>query len=285
MAIRAGDIQIATKFRALRIESIEEDLEQMLELGLNGKVALITGGSDGLGYATAHRLAHEGARVVICGRRPDYLQHAAQTISTETGGQVLGVPADVTQSSDITNLVERTSQAFGGIDILVNNAGASAAALFEAVDDEAWQADIDLKIMAAVRLCRLAIPIMKQRGGGAIINATIVGGKAPLAGALPTTVTRAAGINLTKSLANEYASDNIRVNTVCIGLIESAQWIRRAGNSPVGDFYSELAKRIPIGRVGKAEEYGDLVAFLVSERANFITGTAINLDGGMSAVV
>jgi NAD(P)-dependent dehydrogenase (short-subunit alcohol dehydrogenase family) len=139
--------------------------------------------------------------------------------------------------------------------------------------------------MAAVRLCRAVVPIMRRRGGGAIVNTTIVGGKAPSARGLPTSVTRAAGINLTKSLANEYAKDNIRVNTICLGLIKSAQWLRRAGNRPVEELYAEIAKRVPLGRVGEAEEYADLVAFLVSARAAFITGAAINLDGGMGATV
>lgn len=139
--------------------------------------------------------------------------------------------------------------------------------------------------MAAVRLCRRVVPIMRERGGGSIVNATIVGGKAPAARSLPTSVTRAAGINLTKSLANEYAGQNIRVNTICIGLIKSAQWLRRAGSRPVEELYGEMAARVPLGRMGEAEDYADLVAFLVSERATFITGAAINLDGGMSPVV
>ena len=126
---------------------------------------------------------------------------------------------------------------------------------------------------------------MRKRGGGSIVNATIVGGKAPAARALPTSVTRAAGINLTKSLANEFAAEQIRVNTICIGLIESAQWPRRAGDRPLAELYAEMGKRVPLGRMGKAEEYADLVAFLVSARAAFITGTAVNLDGGMGATV
>lgn len=257
----------------------------MFDLELKGKVALITGGSDGLGRAAAVRLATEGAIVVISGRRADHLREQADAIAGETGGTVHGVAGDVTRPADLERLVETAMDRCGGIDLLVNNAGASAAQSFEAVSDQAWQADFDLKVMAAVRLCRLVIPIMKRRGGGAIVNATIVGGKAPPGAALPTTVTRAAGLNLTKALANEYAADGIRVNTVCIGLIESAQWPRRAGDRPVESLYQELARRIPLGRVGRAEDYGDLVAFLLSARAGFITGTAVNLDGGMSPVV
>jgi 3-oxoacyl-[acyl-carrier protein] reductase len=257
----------------------------VLELGLNGKVAIVTGGSDGLGRATALRLASEGCKVAICARRADHLEAAAAAIAAETSAEVLACRADVAAAADIDALVGATVDRFGGVDILVNNAGTSAAASLEALDDEAWHKDIELKLMAAVRLCRRVVPIMRERGGGSIVNATIVGGKAPPARSLPTSVTRAAGINLTKSLANEYAGANIRVNTVCIGLLKSAQWDRRAGDRPVEELYAEIAARVPLGRIGEAEEYADLVAFLVSVRAAYITGTAINLDGGMSPVV
>ena len=126
---------------------------------------------------------------------------------------------------------------------------------------------------------------MRERGGGAIVNATIVGGKAPAAKSLPTTVSRAAGINLTKSLANEYAVDRIRVNTVCIGLLKSEQWVRRAGNEDPEELYRKLSKQVPLGRIGEAEEYADLVTFLVSDRAAYITGVAVNIDGGLSDAV
>ena len=134
-------------------------------------------------------------------------------------------------------------------------------------------------------MCRLVIPYMKSNNGGVIINATIGGGKAPNAGSLPTTVTRAAGINLTKSLANQYAKDQIRVNTICIGLIKSAQWERRAGFGSINDFYNELSKKVPMGMVGEEIDYANLVAFLSSKRSSYITGTAINLDGGLCPVV
>ena len=257
----------------------------MFELGLREKVALVTGARAGLGRAAAARLAGEGARVAICGRRADRLETTAAELRERTGADVRALAADVTIASDCRRFVDSASRAFGGVDILINNAGTSAAQGLETLDDAAWQADIDLKLMAAVRMCRVVIPIMRERGGGAIVNVTTVGGKAPAARALPTTVTRAAGINLTKSLANEYAADNIRVNTICLGYLKSAQWERRAGDRPVAELYAEMGKHVPLGRVGEAEEYADLVAFLVSERASFITGTAINLDGGMGATV
>ncbi len=255
----------------------------MLDLGLDGKVAIITGGSEGLGRAAAQRLAAEGARVAICARRPDVLERAAEGIR-KAGGQVLARPVDVSKADQIETFVGEVLSEWGGVDILLNNAGTSAAASFEAVDDAAWLHDFELKFFAAVRLCRLCIPHMKKRGGGRIINVTNLGAKTPAARGLPTSVSRAAGINLTKSLANEYAADKILVNTICIGLVKSAQWERRA-KGDLDAFYQDVAKRVPLGRVGEAEEFGDLVAFLASERAAFITGTAINFDGGMASVV
>ena len=257
----------------------------MLELGLDGKVAIVTGGSEGLGRACAERLAREGVRVAICARRKDVLETAAAAIRSATGQDVLAMPADVTRADDVQAFVDAVVARFGGVDILVNNAGTSAANPFLDIDDRAWQFDIDLKLMAAVRFCRLVVPIMKKRGGGRIINVTNLGGKAPAAKGLPTSVTRAAGINLTKSLSKEYAPDKILVNTICIGLIKSMQWQRRVKDGDMDKYYREVAARVPLGRVGEAHEFGDLVAFLVSERAGFITGTAINLDGGASAVV
>ena len=262
----------------------------MFDLDLKGKVALVTGGSDGLGRAAAHRLALEGASVVICGRRADHAQQAAQDMTTAvqasgSRGGVVGLRADVTQSDDCEALIAEIGHLHGGIDILINNAGASAAMGLALVEDDLWLSDFNLKVMAAVRLSRLAIPMMTERGGGAIVNANISGGKVPNAGALPTSVMRAAGLNLTKSLAQEFAASNIRVNAICIGYLKSMQWIRRAENGDPSSIYENFAQKIPMGRIGEAEEYADLVAFLSSKRASYITGTAVNLDGGLCPVV
>jgi 3-oxoacyl-[acyl-carrier protein] reductase len=257
----------------------------VLDLGLTGKIAIITGGSDGLGRAAAERLAGEGVKVAVCARRKDHLERAAEEIRTSTGGEVLAQVCDVTKADQVESLVNAVLARWGGVDILLNNAGTSAAASFEQLDDAAWLADLDLKLMGAVRFCRLVIPHMKKRGGGRIVNVTTVGGKAPAPRALPTSVSRAAGINLTKSLANEFAKDRILVNTICIGLVRTAQISARA-KGDLEAFYRDLGeKRVPIGRVAEAAEFGDLVAFLVSERAGYITGTAVNFDGGMSFVV
>ena len=257
----------------------------MFDLGLKDKVILITGGSDGLGFASAELLSSQGAQVVICGRRGDYLKEKAVIISEKTKNNVLAIQADVSKADDCKRLVEETISKFKKINVLVNNAGASAAGLFEDVTDKNWEDDINLKLMSSVRMCRLVIPYMKSNEEGIIINATIGGGKAPNAGSLPTSVTRAAGINLTKSLANEYAKNNIRVNTICIGLIKSAQWDRKSGAGSVDELYIEMSKKVPMGKVGEEIDYANLVAFLSSEKSAYITGTAINLDGGLCPVV
>lgn len=257
-----------------------------LELGLAGKVAIVTGGSEGLGRACVERFARSGAKVATCARRKDVLERAAREIRRATGGDVLAMTCDVTRAEEVEAFVAATVKRWSVVDILVNNAGTSSAAGFEQVDDAQWQEDLDLKLMAAIRFCRLVIPHMKRRGGGRIINVTTVGGKAPSARSLPTSVTRAAGINLTKSLANEYAADRILVNTICLGVVKSGQWERRIKGDPEA-FYREMAEKrhVPLGRFGEAAEFADLVAFLCSERAAYITGTAINFDGGMSAAV
>ena len=263
-----------------------------MDLGLEGKVALVTGGSEGIGKAAASRLAAEGASVVICARRPDVLEKAAVDIRNATGGEVKAVPADVSVPEQLEALFQTVIDTYGRLDILVNNAGTSAGGYFGEVTDEAWQADLELKLYGAIRCSRLAIPHMRAQGGGRIINVTSLGGKAPGPRSVPTSVSRAAGIALTKALSKDYAADNILVNTVCIGLIKSGQhehcWERQRGQNPdstLDDWYTERGEGMPLGRVGESEEAGDVIAFLASERASYITGVAINIDGGTSTVV
>jgi NAD(P)-dependent dehydrogenase (short-subunit alcohol dehydrogenase family) len=258
-----------------------------LELGLRGKVVVLTGASEGLGRACAERFATCGARVAITARRADVLLATAEAIRGATGAEVLAHAGDVTRAADVEAFVGAVLARFGGVDVLVNNAGTSAARGLLEVPDEAWQVDWDLKVMAAVRACRLVVPSMRARGGGAIVNVTTIAGKAPGARSLPTSVTRAAGINLTKSLANELAPDRIRVNTVLLGLAKSAQWERRFGGDDPAERYAAVAKErgVPLGRVGEPEEFADLVAFLASDRARYVTGAGVNFDGGLSSVI
>ncbi len=260
-----------------------------MELGLRGAVALVTGGSEGIGKATAEALAHEGARVAICARRPDVLEAAADEIRKASGGDVIAVPADVRKPNEIARCVETVRAQLGPITRLVNNAGTSAAGPFESVDDEGWYADLDLKLMAAVRTTRLVVPMMRAAGGGRVVNLTNIGAKQPGARSLPTSVSRAAGIALTKALSKELAKDKILVNTVCIGLVKSAQLERRALASfpdlPLDQAWARMGENVPIGRIAETSEAAALIAFLCSERAAYITGVAINFDGGTSGVV
>jgi NAD(P)-dependent dehydrogenase (short-subunit alcohol dehydrogenase family) len=265
-----------------------------MDLGLTNKVAIITGGSEGIGKAAAQRMAEEGARVVIVARRPEVLEAAAQDIRAATRGTVLPVQGDVVEPETINRVVETTLHNFGRIDILVNNAGVSMAKPFEAVSDEDWESDFGLKVWGAVRFIRTVIPEMRKVGGGRIINVTNLAGRTPGASSMPTSISRAAGIAITKALSKDLAKDNILVNTVCIGLIKSGQHERRYArmqqtnpNLTLEELYTDMGKNrgVPLGRVGEAHEAGDVITFLASARASYLTGVAINIDGGTSAVV
>lgn len=261
-----------------------------MDLELTGKVALITGGSQGIGLATAIEFANEGVEVVICARRQELLDEAVSEINKITGQSVLALSADVSQALDIDRVMDSLITKYGRLDILVNNAGRSAAAPFEEVDDTVWSEDLDLKLMAAIRCSRVALPYLeKADGGGRIINITAIGGKAPPAGSLPTSVSRAAGIALTKAMSKDLAKKNILVNTICIGLVKSGQ-IENAARTRFPDLtleeaYSKMGSPVPLGRVGEAREVAALVAFLASPLAGYITGTAINVDGGSGMTV
>ena len=260
-----------------------------MDLKLTGRVAVITGGSEGTGKAIAMRLSECGARVSICARREDVLERAAQEIRDKTGNDVHAVSADVTIPKALEDYILSTVERFGRIDILINNAGRATGAPFEEVTDEDWYEDLNLKLMAAVRCSRLVIPHMRSADGGRIINITHPGGKQPGAGSCPTSVSRAAGIALTKALSKDLLPDKILVNTVCLTSIKTAQgvhgWQAQGSPGTLEEYWERQGKNHPLGRLGEATEVADLVAFLVSDRAAFITGTAINIDGGLSAVV
>jgi NAD(P)-dependent dehydrogenase (short-subunit alcohol dehydrogenase family) len=259
-----------------------------MDLGLRGCAFIVTGGTDGLGAALAERLVLEGAKVAVCGRDEARGRAVAARLSeaAAAGGEIVAVAADVTQPADLERLVSVTVERFGRLDGIVNNAGRSSAGRIEAVADEEWAYDLELKVMAAVRLTRLALPHLRASGKGAIVNVLNTGARAPGAGSLPTTASRAAGLAITKSLSKELGPDNIRVNAIMIGLVDSGQWRRRseATGRSLDDLYAEMAKGVPLGRVGRSDEFGDLAAYLLSERASYVTGCAINLDGGTSPV-
>jgi NAD(P)-dependent dehydrogenase (short-subunit alcohol dehydrogenase family) len=228
-----------------------------------------------------------GARVAICARHGERLAATAASLAAlgaTTGGEVLALAADVRQPADLERLVAATVARWGRLDGLVNNAGQAAARPFDEVSDEAWAYDLDLKFTAAVRLSRLALAHLRASGGGSILNVLAVGAKHPAAASLPSSVSRAAGMALTKAMSRDLGPDQIRVNAVLIGLVESDQWQSRAQQQhiPIEQLYQDMSKGIPLGRVGKAEEFGDFVAFMLSARAAYLSGTAINFDGGLS---
>jgi len=259
-----------------------------MDLHLQGKVVLITGGTDGLGAALADRLVEEGARVAVCGRDPGRLTATEQRLRA-AGDDALVVQADVTRSADLERFVGAAVDRWGRLDGLVNNAGRSAAGRVDQTSDDEWIADLDLKVLAAVRCIRLAVPHLAAAGGGAIINVLNTGAKAAGAGSLPTTASRAAGLALTKAASKDLGGQNIRVNAVLIGSVASGQSRRRAeaAGQSEEDLYRQMASSgaIPLGRVGRAEEFADLGAYLLSDRSSYVTGSAINLDGGTSPVL
>src|SRR5438876_4649644 len=217
-----------------------------MDLGLTGKTAIVTGGSEGIGYATAAALAREGARVVIAARREDVLNASAEQIGRKTGGEVTAIPTDVSRADGVEHLIRTAVDRLGRLDALVNNAGTSRAAKFETVTDEVWQEDLDLKLFGAIRACRLALPHLRAAGGGSIVNLLNIGAKQPAAASVPTSVSRAAGMALTKALSKELAQDNIRVNAVLIGLIKSMQherrWQAQASGQSLDDHYAGMAR-------------------------------------------
>jgi NAD(P)-dependent dehydrogenase (short-subunit alcohol dehydrogenase family) len=258
-----------------------------MEISLATRSAIVTGGSKGLGFAIATRFAASGADVAIAARGREALDAAVKSIGAGAKGRVIGVQGDVGTSADVQKIYDEAMRAFGKIDILVNNAGTSRNGKFEEITDEVWREDLEQKLFAAIRLTRLVWPQMKARRWGRVINTLNIGAKAPRGGSAPTTISRAAGMALTKVLSQEGAPHGILVNAMLVGFIEADQHVQRAKKMGVDikDYIGEREKVVPLGRIGKAEEFANLACFLASDAASYITGTAINVDGGHSPVV
>ncbi len=259
-----------------------------MKLSMDGRSALITGGSLGIGRAIAKRFVEAGGNVAIVARRQEVLDEARSEIEACGSGKVLAISADVSTAQGCSAAFAEAEKTFGQIDVLVNNAGSSARGSFVEISDEDWQADIDLKLFAAIRLTRLAFPSMCERKWGRVINILNTGAKAPPAQGAPTAVTRAAGLALTKVLAGEGAPHNVLVNSLHVGRIESDQWVKRHAAEDKGrsmeEFYDEMGGIIPMGRVGTAQEFANVACFLASDAGSYVTGMAINVDGGMCPV-
>ena len=257
-----------------------------MKISLDGRRALITGGSKGLGLAMARQFIESGARVAIVARGHDALDAAVATLPP---GTAFPVAADISTAAGCEAAFRAAEAAMGGVDILVNNAGTSQRGPFAELSDAQWQADLDLKLFAAVRLSRFCWPGMQERGWGRIINVLNIGAKAPLPTSAPTSVSRAAGMALTKVLAGEGAPHGILVNALLVGIIESDQWTRRHAADPRGitwdEWKAEQGSAIPLGRLGRPEEFAAVATLLASDAGGYVSGTAINVDGGRSPVV
>jgi 3-oxoacyl-[acyl-carrier protein] reductase len=258
-----------------------------MKISLSGRAAIVTGGSKGIGLAVATRFAASGADVAIVARTEESLKEAVVAIRKSTQTRVMGIKADISKAADIQRAYDEVIKAFDKVDIIVNNAGTSRAMPFDKVADQILYDDLELKLFAAMRLIRLVAPQMKERRWGRIINVLNIGAKAPRPNSMPTSISRAAGMAMTKALSHEFAPHNVLVNAMLVGFIRADQHVQLAkrANMTVEEYYKVHEKEVPIGRAGEAEEFANLACFLVSEQGGYVTGTAINVDGGRSPVV
>lgn len=258
-----------------------------MDLRLHDKVALVTASSRGLGKAVALRLAQEGASVAICARGEDTLSESASEIETATGQTVLAIPADVSVPESATALVEATVESFGRLDILITNAGGPPPGQFLDFTAEDWEEAVQLTLMSAVRLCYAAAPVMKEQGAGAILAMTSITVKQPLPNLVLSNSLRLGVTGLVKTLADELAPFGIRVNAICPGWTRTARVdqlledrAERNATTPEAEA-AQLAEHIPLGRMGRPEEFAAAAAFLVSEAASYVNGVSLLVDGGM----
>ena len=255
-----------------------------MDLGLAGKVAIITGSSRGLGLASARALVAEGCHVCISGRGEDALSDAALELSAAAAGsaEVLAVRADLATEPGIRDVVDATLTRFGGVDVLVNNVALARGGDIVTTTDADWQESFDQTLFPAIRATRLVVPSMRRRGGGAVIIISSIFGR-EAGGRMTYNAVKAAEISLGKSLAQQLARDNIRVNSVSPGSISfpGGSWFKRQQQDPEG-IAKFIAAELPFGRFGRADEVGDVVAFLASSRASWVSGTSVVVDGCQS---
>ncbi|MBI1728533.1 MAG: SDR family oxidoreductase [Candidatus Rokubacteria bacterium] len=259
-----------------------------MELGLKGKTVLVTGGSKGIGRATARAMAAEGARVMICSRSAPALEEAAGAIRRETGQAVEIVAADLSRLEGVESAAAAAIQRLGRLDVLVNNAGAIKGGDFLATPDDEWMTGWSLKLLGYIRMARTVLPQMRTQGGGRIVNVAGVAARNPATTYMMGGAANAALINFTKALADLGAPSNILVTAVSPGPVKTDRWdsLQRqqaaAAGKDLETFVKEQNRNFPLGRIALPEEVADLVCFLASERASFLTGIAITVDGGIS---
>jgi len=259
-----------------------------MDLGLKNKTALVAAASQGLGKATAIALAREGARLVICSRRKRELERTADEIWNLTQSEVIPVVADVSKMQDIKKFVQIAKKRFGDVHILVNNAGGPPTGDILTISDDQWKKGHDLTLMSTVRLTREVLPLMRKQRWGRIITIVSIAAVQPLNDLLISSTIRPGLFGLTKILSNKYSAENITFNTVCPGLIltkrqEELMKSRSAEkNITMARYIADSVREIPVGRFGRPDEIGNVIAFLASEQASFITGENITADGGMA---
>jgi 3-oxoacyl-[acyl-carrier protein] reductase len=254
-----------------------------MDLGLRGKVALVTAASKGMGKASAMALGAEGARVAMCSRSEGDLKTAADEVRAATRAEVLAIPADVTKKADVEALVQRVTAGLGAPDILVANAGGPARGFLEEMSDEQWQQAFELSLLSVVRLVRGVLPAMQARRWGRVLTIQSVSVKQPLPDLLLSNAVRPGTHGFMKTLALRHGKDNITFNTVCPGRILTDRLLGGLKASGLGrdEYVKQLGADIPMGRVGTPEEFANVIVFLASERASYVTGTAIQVDGGL----
>ncbi len=254
-----------------------------MDLGLRGKVALVTAASKGMGKASALGFGAEGARVAMCARTESELKAAADEVRAKTKADVLAIPADVTKKQDVDGLVQRVRAEWGDVDVLVANAGGPARGYFEEMVDEQWQQAFELSLLSVVRLVRAVLPGMQAKKWGRVLTIQSVSVKQPLDDLLLSNAVRPGTHGMIKTLALRYAKDNVTFNTVCPGRILTDRLLGglKASGLSREDYVARLGVDIPMGRVGTAEEFANVIVFLASERASYVTGTAIQVDGGL----
>lgn len=262
-----------------------------MDLGLNGRVALVAAASRGLGKAVATALAEEGTRVAIFSRSRDAIETAAAEVRSRTGAEVLPLTADVNKLEDLERVVRATIERWGRLDILINNAGGPPPGTFASVSEDQWQQAVNLTLMSAVRLTRLALPHLRTQGGGRIINLTSSSTREPIPNLLLSNAIRSAVAGWAKTLATELAPENILVNCVAPGRIDTERLKELDGANaqrqgrPVEEVRRANEAAVPLGRYGRPDEFAAAVAFLASDRAGYITGITLYVDGGKLASV
>jgi 3-oxoacyl-[acyl-carrier protein] reductase len=254
-----------------------------MDLGLKGKTALVTAASRGMGKACAMGLAAEGARVVMCSRTEADVRSAADEIRSQTGSEVLAMAADVTRAADVKALAARAREAFGGVDVLVANCGGPPRGGLEQVTDEQWYGAFEVSLLSVVRLIREVVPSMRERKWGRILTIQSVSVKQPVEGLLLSNAIRPGVLGMVKTLAPELGKDNITINVVCPGRIMTDRFLGGAKQSglPLDEYVKNSAADVPLRRIGTPEEFANVLVFLASERASYVTGVALQVDGGV----